>query len=341
MRETNQTLQAIIQASPLAIVVLDVEGRVKLWNASAERIYGWPAEEVLNEPLPTIPMGQEEELLRNQRAAVAGQNFVNYETRRRRKDGSLFDVSISTAPLRDAAGQTYGVVALVADITERKRSEESLRRSEARNQALLNAIPDLIFHFNRTGLILDVHATRPDELFVPPAEFLGKHVAEVMPPHIAQETLHYIERACASGTLQNYEYELALRGETHFYEARVVASGDDEVIVIVRNVTTRRRTQQALFDSEQHFRTVAETASDAIITIDDASTVLFVNHQAENIFGYTVVEMQGASLTMLMPDYLRHLHEAGLGRYIETGNATSLGSRSSCRGCIRTALRFR
>src|SRR5205085_1246282 len=97
--ETNQTLQAIIQASPLAIVVLDREGIVKLWNSAAERIYGWRAAEVLNQPLPTVPPDQQTELERNHAAALAGQHFNNYETRRRRKDGALIDVSISTAPL--------------------------------------------------------------------------------------------------------------------------------------------------------------------------------------------------------------------------------------------------
>src|SRR5688500_6796702 len=66
-------------------------------------------------------------------------------------------------------------------------------------------------------------------------------------------------------------------------------------------------------------RIIAETASDAIITIDTSSTILFVNRAAESIFGYSTDEMIGASLTMLMPDYLRHVHRQGLQNYIETG----------------------
>ena len=66
-------------------------------------------------------------------------------------------------------------------------------------------------------------------------------------------------------------------------------------------------------------RIITETASDAIITIDTSSTILFVNRAAENIFGYSTEEMTGANLTMLMPDYLRHLHRQGLQTYIETG----------------------
>jgi PAS domain S-box-containing protein len=121
-RETNETLAAIIQASPLAIVVLDPAGIVKLWNAAAERIYGWREQEVLNRPLPSVPPERETEMRRNHAAGMAGRSFSNLETTRLRKDGTTMEVSISTAPLHDASGQTTGVLALVADITERKRA---------------------------------------------------------------------------------------------------------------------------------------------------------------------------------------------------------------------------
>jgi PAS domain S-box-containing protein len=75
----------------------------------------------------------------------------------------------------------------------------------------------------------------------------------------------------------------------------------------------------ALRESEERYRIVAETASDAIITIDEESRILYVNQSAEKIFGYTVEEMSGQQLTMLMPEYLRHLHRAGIKNYIETG----------------------
>jgi PAS domain S-box-containing protein len=71
--------------------------------------------------------------------------------------------------------------------------------------------------------------------------------------------------------------------------------------------------------NEEQFRAVAETAPDAIITIDEESTILFVSQSAERIFGYTAAELLGQSLTMLMPEYLRHLHRVGIKRYVETG----------------------
>ena len=80
-----------------------------------------------------------------------------------------------------------------------------------------------------------------------------------------------------------------------------------------------QRAAAALRDSEEHYRAVAEAATDAIITIDSDSTILIVNPATERIFGYSTEEMIGQPLTMLMPEYLRHLHKAGITRYLETG----------------------
>ena len=81
----------------------------------------------------------------------------------------------------------------------------------------------------------------------------------------------------------------------------------------------RKRAEESLRESEDRFRTVAQTASDAIITIDEHSTIIFVNPAAETVFGHAIAEMIGEELTMLMPEYMRHLHRAGFHRYLDTG----------------------
>ncbi len=88
---------------------------------------------------------------------------------------------------------------------------------------------------------------------------------------------------------------------------------------IARDDTARKEMEEALLESEEKYRIVAETAGDAIISIDGKSTILFINRAATRIFGYEIEEMIGQSLTMLMPEYLRHLHTAGQERYIKTG----------------------
>jgi PAS domain S-box-containing protein len=89
-------------------------------------------------------------------------------------------------------------------------------------------------------------------------------------------------------------------------------------------------------ESEDHYRAVAEAATDAIITIDSNSTILNVNPATERIFGYSTEEMIGQSLTMLMPEYLRHLHQAGITRYLQTGQKHIQWSAAQLPGLHKT-----
>jgi diguanylate cyclase (GGDEF)-like protein/PAS domain S-box-containing protein len=123
MRQATQRFEALIEASPLAIIVCDAEGRVENWNASAERMFGWSEKELLGRAAPLYPMGQEEEGSHQREAILRGDTFADVEAVRMRKDGTPVSVSISAAPVRDASGQTGGYLTIVADVTERKRAE--------------------------------------------------------------------------------------------------------------------------------------------------------------------------------------------------------------------------
>ena len=124
LRATNQTLRTLIYASPLAIVGLDPEGNVEMWNPAAERIFGWSEEEVLGNFLPFIPEDKYEEFCALREVVLQGGVSTGVELCRRKKDGSPIYISLSTAPIRDAEGNITGIIGIMADITERKRVEE-------------------------------------------------------------------------------------------------------------------------------------------------------------------------------------------------------------------------
>jgi diguanylate cyclase (GGDEF)-like protein/PAS domain S-box-containing protein len=124
LRQASQKLGALIQSSPLAIIVRDVEGRVESWNAAAERIYGWTQEEVQGRPVPFHPPEREAEIERFRRSILDGETVSGVEGVHVRKDGRLIDVSVSAALVHDVAGRPTGYLTMIADITERKRSEQ-------------------------------------------------------------------------------------------------------------------------------------------------------------------------------------------------------------------------
>jgi PAS domain S-box-containing protein len=128
LRNTSETLRTLIDASVLAIVALDRDARVTLWNNAATRLFGWSAQEVLGLPLPSIPEERRAEFDEGRVRGRAGEG-VTYETQRRRKDGSLVDVLRSSAAIFDPQGALVGSMVIFVDITERKRLEEQLRQA--------------------------------------------------------------------------------------------------------------------------------------------------------------------------------------------------------------------
>lgn len=140
-RETGQYLRAIFDGAPTAIIALDRNLSVRAWNAAAERIFGWRAEEVIGRPYPLFPQGNggEEEWL--QRLVGGGESIVDTELVRQRKDGTLVTVSVSTAPLIDGNGAITGAVGMFLDISERKRAELLLSGEKAVLEMIASGAP--------------------------------------------------------------------------------------------------------------------------------------------------------------------------------------------------------
>lgn len=137
LREANALLQALLEATPLPIGVVDLEGRTTLWNPAAEHEFGWTAEEVLGETPAVVPPEELEQWTRQRRQVLAGETLTDLAARRRRRDGSSLDVSLSMAPVYDSDGRVRGTLAISMDITERLRAFELLRAGDEERRRLL------------------------------------------------------------------------------------------------------------------------------------------------------------------------------------------------------------
>lgn len=245
LRQANQTLNALIQSSPLAIGALDRQLHVTLWNPAAERLLGWRAEEILGRTPPVIPEDQEEITRTRAEEVFKGTVRLGDERRYRRKDGSLVDGRIWTAPLRDAEGTITGIMVILEDITERKRVEEALRLSEARLHMALKTARIIVFHLDRelrycwcrNPLGLQCEQKRERELFERADE---------------AEALEAIEREVLErGVGVRKEVQLHIRGVEHFYEftfepLRDVAGQIEGIIGAAIDVTEHRKLQEKL-----------------------------------------------------------------------------------------------
>jgi diguanylate cyclase (GGDEF)-like protein/PAS domain S-box-containing protein len=127
LQRTNSALEAIVEASPLAIIAINPDKTVGMWNPAAEQLFGWSPDEALGNPYPLAAAGSEAEFAVLLEKVLAGGEVTGFETQRRKKDGELIDVSIFAAPLRGGDGEINGALGVIADITARKRAEETIR----------------------------------------------------------------------------------------------------------------------------------------------------------------------------------------------------------------------
>ncbi len=179
------------------------------------------------------------------------------------------------------------------DIVERKRAETALRQSQARNNALIAALPDLMFRVDRDGRYLSVHAPidLARELVLPAESLLGKRLDEVLPQPIAQYIGDGMKRAAESGQLQLIEYDLVPQTHTPTnFEARIINTDANELLVIVRNVTERKQAirllEERVVERTTELRLLLGVSQEITSTIELKPLLNIVLKQVSNMIGF-------------------------------------------------------
>ncbi|MBI3271335.1 MAG: PAS domain S-box protein [Planctomycetes bacterium] len=186
-RGSTAPLAALVDSCDDAIIAKDLDGRITSWNAAAERIYGYPAAEVLGRSLSfLVPPDRPDELPDIHRRILAGEPVEHFETVRLRKDGRPIDVSVTVSPVRDADGRVVGFSVIARDITAHKQVE-------ARFRWLLDAAPDAMVIVDHQGRIVLVNAQTERLFGHPRADLLGRSVERLIPERFrARHSAHAI-----------------------------------------------------------------------------------------------------------------------------------------------------
>jgi diguanylate cyclase (GGDEF)-like protein/PAS domain S-box-containing protein len=128
LAKAHQQLKTMFESSPIATYARDINHVVTSWNPAAEQLFGWNAREIVGHPVPTIPEGKWGETEDLRRRVVNGETIVQLEMVRQRRDGTVVDVSVTLAPLKDSSDHLYGYLTIAADITQRKAAEQKIRQ---------------------------------------------------------------------------------------------------------------------------------------------------------------------------------------------------------------------
>ncbi|MBF2047030.1 MAG: PAS domain-containing protein, partial [Elainella sp. C42_A2020_010] len=219
------------------------------------------------------------------------------------------------------------VLVVIRDITERKQTEAALRQSEARNRAILAAIPDLISIVSAEGVYLDIVRSQTlIDLIPSKVNPLGHHISEFLPPAVADRKLEAIQQALTTKVVQVYEQQLEFDNTLQYEEVRVVPYDESSALLIMRDITERKRNEikrkqaeEALRQSEAIQRQILKAMPDLLIWMDERGTQLqkICGKQAKDVAserveaGYSIYEILPFDLAAKRTEMIQQALQTG------------------------------
>ncbi|MFP4344521.1 MAG: PAS domain-containing protein [Anaerolineales bacterium] len=199
------------------------------------------------------------------------------------------------------------------DITREKAAWQALNESEATNRALLKAIPDPLFHLTADGTILDFVAARDFKLPVKREQMVGKSLQEVLPSEPAHKIAEGLARALETQDTQTYEYSVVQGGQRRYYEVRMVASGGNEVLALMRDITELQQVMDLLRENEARYRSliydVLDHAAVGIFLLEADRRIIWMNSTLERYLGLPREKVVGKDKREVIEAYLRGILE--------------------------------
>jgi PAS domain S-box-containing protein len=253
--ESRSFLAAIVESSDDAIVGKDLDGRVVSWNAGAERMFGYPAAEMLGQPIIRLLSPDRPEEEAHILEEVRRGRTRHYETARIRKDGRPIELSLTVSPISSARGDIIGISSIARDITEGKLAERLIQESRARLSGIIGSAMDAIISVD-TGQRITIFNEAAEQMFRCPAgEALGQPLDRFIPARFRQAHRRHVEEFGRTGTTSRAMTSLqplaGLRadGEEFPIEAsisHIEVGGQQIYTVILRDITERKRAEEQI-----------------------------------------------------------------------------------------------
>jgi len=257
-------LNALMDYSPESIYFKDLDSRFIRVNNFTAKVLGFDnATEVIGKSdFDFFEKGYATKTFNDEQQIIKTGSPIIEEEQGEWLDGRITWGLSNKMPLRNPEGETVGTFGISINITERKLAEQALKESEQYTSSILSVIPDLIFVLSAEGVFLDFKSGNSADLAMPVEEFINRSIFEVMPKSISNKAKSAIDSVMKDRNSNSIEYKLKLNGKMNSFECVIVPFGELKVIAMIRNITMRKRVEEALRTSQEQLKNFAAHLQD-------------------------------------------------------------------------------
>jgi PAS domain S-box-containing protein len=304
LSEAKERYFDLYNMAPVGYCTLSEKGLIIEANFTVATLLGEARRDLVNQPITRFILKEDQDIyyLHCKQLFETGAPQA-CELRIMKKAGTSFWAHLAATIAKDAVGSPISRIVL-SDITERKRAEESLQKVCAQLTATLDALPDLLFEVDRDGRIYDFRAPLPDLLYVAPEMFLGKTMREVLPEEAGRIVTRAIDEAMTSGHHRGATYSLPVKDKLCWFELSIAVKKDPQqseahFILLARDITERKRAEEALRISESRYHELVDFAVDGILVVSPDGAIIEVNEYMCKLAGRPKEGLLGKHIGML------------------------------------------
>ncbi|HJR99908.1 MAG TPA: PAS domain S-box protein, partial [Flavobacterium sp.] len=310
MTQSEKRLYTLTEISPVGIFRTDLNGATTYVNKRWTQIVGISFDQSLGNGWYMAVHPEDRAKLFNEWKNVVGNKKRSVlEYRFVKPDGSIIWVMGQATPETDAHNQIIGFIGTITNITERKQVQDKFVKTSKKMEAIIEAIPDLMFEINLKGVIINYHSSEEDLLVMPPKSFLGKSVTEVLPPEAAKVCFEALNEASRKGISRGKQYTLDFPKGKCWFELSLAPMKEDEnkephFIVISRDITEKKIADEALIRNKERYRGLLENLEAGIVVHDSEGAIIMCNGKAAELLGHSIQELMLENSNLLKWDFL-------------------------------------
>ena len=294
LRNSEERFRKIFHSSPIASCITSLEEGLLLdANYSYWELTGYNPDTSLGLDYIELKLWDDHpedrvEFVKNikEKRSLYNPDYEFRDTRGKKKFANVFYELIQI-------GEKACVLSMFYDMTAQRLTMQALQKSEARVRALLEAMPDTIFELSSDGVFIDYISGSDSVTLMPPQDFLGQNIRDILPPEVSASALFAIQRALETNQLHAFEYQLSNGSAMHGYEARVMALSDRTALVIVRDITLQKQLSQereALINEleikNEEYETLHTSLASIVSTLEFAEIIDRVLAQIRRVVPY-------------------------------------------------------